>query len=1161
MKSLNLEDITTGSINQKKISLKDIAIVGISVNLPGAKNLNELWNVLTSGAEQIGELPESRQYDVNQYMNYMAEEKELNQCGYLNDIDKFDYKFFRLSYREACSMDPRHRLFLQSAWEAIEDGGYSSESIQGTKTGIYVGLSDLGDYTYIDMFKNTSPNAIINAVSGNTASLLPSRLSYLLDLKGPSMVIDTSCSSSMTALAQACQSVRSGNIDMALVSGVRIYPYPVDNGIKLGIESSDGKTRTFDSKADGTGTAEAVISILIKPLVNAEKDNDHIYGVIKGFALNQDGNSLGLTSPNGDSQIKVLEEAWNDAGINPQELSYIEAHGTATKLGDPIEVEAISKAISKYTDLRQYCGIGSIKSNIGHSYDASGLVSLAKVLLILKHKHIPPTINFKTLNSQINLDNSPVYISDSNRDIDGSQDEILCGISSFGFSGTNGHMVLRSYQKTPNKKSSKRNIVALSSKSLNSLHSLLRNLYRYIWTTEEIRIDDICYTYANRDTYDYRIAFEVSDWNEFKELVKNATCKFEKLSCMEKVYLSSNISGQKRSISHGDDMYENTCIKYINGDPIALRALYKERECKTVSVPTYAFEEIRCWLTVPDGVIAYQVEQTNETKPQERTVKLISDDDYKFSDIEKTVADIWGKSLGCQSININDNYFDLGGDSILAIQICNMVDKRFNLSTNVSEIMRHPCLKEYSAYISLLVNNFETVLPSETSIIKTERNTMNLTSSVQKRMYITQSMYPSSIFNNISRVWIIHGQLQVERFVEAIKYVVDRHEVLRSSYHVENGELYQKISEVELPVKYIENPQDDFNEIIIDYIKPFELNCAPLFRIVIAKYSDCYKVLFDFHHIITDGTSNGVIASEIIRRYESKELLPLDLQYIDYASWQNKNRNSVTIQNQESYWVEVFKEKPPRIKYENKDFTGSQIMANEYVTILSKEQTNQLNKFASINRVSVFSSILSTLFVALAAYNDESDIVVGIPTSGRHYQGISESVGAFINTLAIRSYVTTQDSLLTFIRTIYKITLEAFDNQDYQYDDLIKRLHQEGYSTNESLFDVMFMYHNMPMPNIVADEIHIENYNIFNGESQFPLTLEATPLDNKIELKFIYQMSSFSNESIAQLAKNIKSLIENINTIYAKQIEDIDCIVKNQKKIRYQNSIDTDFSL
>lgn len=380
-------------------------------------------------------------------------------------------------------------------------------------------------------------------------------------------------------------------------------------------------------------------------------------------------------------------------------------------------------------------------------------------------------------------------------------------------------------------------------------------------------------------------------------------------------------------------------------------------------------------------------------------------------------------------------------------------------------------------------------------------------------------------------------------------------------YHVDNGELYQKISEIELPIKYIENPQDDFNEIVIDSIKPFELSCAPLFRIVIAKYQDCYKVLFDFHHIITDGTSNGVIANEIVQRYESKELKPLDLQYIDYSTWQNRYRNSASIQDQESYWVEVFREKPPRIKYENKEFTGSQIMANEYVTPLSEQQTNILNEFTSNNRISIFSSILSTLFVALTAYTGERDIVVGIPTSGRHYRGISETVGAFINTLAIRSCVTSQDSLLTFIRTVYKITLEAFDNQDYQYDDLMKRLHQEGYSTNESLFDVMFMYHNMQIPNITADEVRIENYNIFNGESQFPLILEATPIDSKIELKFIYQMSSFSRESIVQLAKNIKSLIENINKIYAKRIEDIDYIAKKQKTIRYQNSIDTDFSL
>lgn len=324
MKKLDLNNISVIDIQKEEISLKDIAIVGISLNMPGANSLRELWGILEGGSEAAGSMYEPRWNDTIQYMQYMnGSKKNLYKCGYLDEIDKFDYKFFRLSYREACSMDPKHRLFLQSAWKAVEDAGYNTQSIRGTKTGVYIGVSDLGDYKYVDMVKNVVPETVISAVTGNTISLLPSRFSYLFDLRGPSMVIDTACSSSMTALIQACQAIRNRNIDMAVVSGIRIYPYPIDSGIKLGMESSDGKTRTFDYKADGTGMSEAVISVFLKPFDNAVKDNNYIYGIIKGYALNQDGDSIGLTAPNGDAQIRLLEEAWRDSGINPEDLPNI----------------------------------------------------------------------------------------------------------------------------------------------------------------------------------------------------------------------------------------------------------------------------------------------------------------------------------------------------------------------------------------------------------------------------------------------------------------------------------------------------------------------------------------------------------------------------------------------------------------------------------------------------------------------------------------------------------------------------------------------------------------------------------------------------------------------------------------------------------------------
>lgn len=303
-------------------------------------------------------------------------------------------------------MDPRQRLFLESAWSTLEDAGYSGGQLSGTKTGIYVGLSSDGSNEYFKLIEQGDPSLIGLSTAGNIKSFIASRLAYILDLQGPSMIIDTACSSSLVALHVACQAIKNNECEAALVGGVNIKIFPKteeENKMGIGISSSDSKIRTFDDQADGTNSGEGVASILIKPLHKAIRDRDHIYAVIKGSAVNQDGSSVGITAPNMTAQENVIVEAWRQAHVDPRTITYWEAHGTGTKLGDPIEVHAIQRAFSRFTDRKQFCAIGSLKTNIGHLDSLAGLAGLMKAVMAIQYKKYRPAC----------ISNSPTVISNS----------------------------------------------------------------------------------------------------------------------------------------------------------------------------------------------------------------------------------------------------------------------------------------------------------------------------------------------------------------------------------------------------------------------------------------------------------------------------------------------------------------------------------------------------------------------------------------------------------------------------------------------------------------------------------------------------------------------------------------------------------------------------
>jgi acyl transferase domain-containing protein/enoyl-CoA hydratase/carnithine racemase/aryl carrier-like protein len=472
-----------------------IAVIGMAGQFPKARNTAEFWNNLVQGVDcieeiQAGRWPLAAYYDPNPQAPGKSYSKWM---GALEDVDKFDPLFFNISPLEAEMMDPQQRLFLESCWTCIEDAGYNPATLSGSKCGVFVGCG-AGDYGMslgVDDMDAT-------AHMGSSVSILAARISYLLNLQGPCIAMDTACSSSLVAIASACDSLILGNSDLALAGGVSVMAGPMLHIMtsKAGMLSPDGRCYTFDQRANGFVPGEGVGLVMLKNLAQAERDGDHIYGVIKGWGVNQDGKTNGITAPNGESQASLEKEVYNRFGIDPQHIQLIEAHGTGTKLGDPIEVAALKAAFQPFTRKEHYCALGSVKSNVGHLLAASGVAGVIKTLLALQYQQIPATLHFENLNEHIDLKGSPFYVNAACQDWRVPPDQArLAAVSSFGFSGTNAHLVIEEYAETPAAKAvpgpQAPAIVVLSAKNPQRLEQSARDLHQYLGAAGRLAATDL----------------------------------------------------------------------------------------------------------------------------------------------------------------------------------------------------------------------------------------------------------------------------------------------------------------------------------------------------------------------------------------------------------------------------------------------------------------------------------------------------------------------------------------------------------------------------------------------------------------------------------------------------------------------------------------------
>lgn len=419
-----------------------IAIVGAGCRFPGGScDLDSFWRFLRDGGDGVVEVPADR-WDVDAYYHEDPStpgKTNTRRAGFIDEVDRFDPYFFGISPRESMGMDPQQRLFLEVAWEALEDAGQPAESLRGTSTGVFVGVFS-NDY---QLMQFADPEAIDVYSNSGTGCAIPGRLSFALDLRGPCVAVDTACSSSLTAIHLACQSLRAGDNERAIVGGVNLMLSPISTVAlsKLQALSPDGLCKTFSARADGMGRGEGCGVVVLERLRDAVAAGRTIRAVIRGSAINQDGRSSSFTSPNAMAQREVIRQALDNARVSPQEVRYIEAHGTGTALGDPIEIDALT-AIYGQAPARHRCGVGSVKTNFGHLEAAAGMAGLLKVVCALEHRTIPAHLHCDALNPHLSLADTPFFIPTETQPWPTGDGPLIGAVSSFGLNGSNAHIVV-----------------------------------------------------------------------------------------------------------------------------------------------------------------------------------------------------------------------------------------------------------------------------------------------------------------------------------------------------------------------------------------------------------------------------------------------------------------------------------------------------------------------------------------------------------------------------------------------------------------------------------------------------------------------------------------------------------------------------------------------
>jgi len=1136
--------------DQPAAGAEDMAIIGMACRFPGADNKEEFWANLLAGRSAIGPFPPHRRADLGGIDDGRI---KLFEGGFLDSVDGFDHDYFRIPPNVARHMDPYQRLFMETAVEAIEDAGYTKQALHGKPVGVFVG----NDHTHrlINSYLDFIAEPDFNSLTGSWTGVLASRISYLFNLKGPAVVVDTACSSGLVALDQAIKALRDKDCEVALVGAANLFFLP-SKGIVGEIESESPQVRAFDRDAHGTVWGEGVAALLVKPLAQALRDGDAVYAVVKGIAINNDGASNGLTAPNAKAQQEVILKAWERAGINPEELSYIETHGTGTHLGDPIEIKGLAGAFSRHSARRQFCGIGSVKTNIGHTVGTAGLASLIKVLLSLKHGQIPPSIHFDAPNPFIDFCDSPVYLNDRVRDWQPGEKPRLAGVSSFSLCGTNCHVVVQEAPARPDAQAREGHyLFPVSARNPGLLALTLRRYLAFLDGGQTPTLAEICHTAATgREHHKLRAAVLAQDLAGLRaSLLTLLEAVEEGRGCEDgRVFYPGaetrppvsdrEAKARAAEAAQKPDAKSLAALAeaYLGGAAIPWDELWKDSKPQRVGLPPQPFQHTRFWEKPPAATFAAVSTATPQPETSDLEDKLpgwaeflakVQAEPVRVAGLESIedslpyaiAAYLWSEVLGYPRLELDEDYYALGGDSITGMKIVHLFNTLFGMNLSPADILAAPTLRQFVGVL-LDKHGFSRILSApeagEAELIeRLPPAPAYALSRAEKRMFLLDRMNPGSTSYNVNAV-VAMAATDPREAEAIIRRIIDRHEILRAGFELREGEPVKTIrSSVPFAVETLEipptgQPEAALRQAVEAFIRPFDIARPPLLRVAFARSPSDFYMMIDMHHIVTDGSSMGVIIGEYLALEAGQTLEPLPFQYQDFAAWQNRRFESGIYQPQADFWKARFEDGIPALELKTdyprpgyQDFQGSK----EHFFI-DAELAAGLRSLARAQGATLFMVLLAAFKTLLYRLGGGDDLVVGSPVAGRSRLDLHGLVGMFVNTLALRDRVLEEDSFATFLNTVKTNTLAALQHQDYPYEELLEILDVPRNAGRNPLFDVYFVLQNEDMGFSGGRKVRTVPYD--TGTAKFDMTVIAREAEDGILLDWEYAVALYKASTI-----------------------------------------------
>jgi amino acid adenylation domain-containing protein len=971
------------------------AIIGMSCRFAGARSVAEFWTNLANGVESVGDafpeaLDDASAYGVRSPEPWHAADA---RCGFIPGADEFDPTFFGLTAAEACRMDPQQRVCLTEGWHALEDSGYTGSRLQEATVGVFLGARDMG---YVAL-SATAPDAAADAILGKDVSLNAARLSYFCNLRGPSLTLDTACSSSLVAVHLACRSLAVGECDVALAGGVSITPDPAFYRAtkNLNVLSPTGHTRSFDADADGFVHAEGVGFVVIKPLARALAARDRIYAVILGTAVNQDGRSNGIAAPNAESQSRLQEDLYRRISINPETITYVEAHGTGTKLGDPIEIAALTRSFAKFTTQKQFCAIGSVKTNIGHATAAAGIAGLIKLALCLDRRLLPPSLHYRTPNPWIDFVNSPFYVNTTARQWTSVPGAPRRGaINSFGMGGTNAHCVLEEappvdLPDTPHKPAYLVPITAANESGLKLVAEVLRAWLRREATQEALR--DISWSLlVGRRLFATGFLLEARDKSDLIER------------------LGDIIEGRAPEGRLELDVAPSDAKRPTNGAPVAQQiargwhgdwsALYRGEAVRFISLPGYPFSQERFWI---DSQRRLDLSAAPSPVLQRASTREL---------LLALVADVLTTEVG--KIPIDRSLPELGFDSLRALSLKQSLDSRLGADTPVQLLLDNITIAELAHRLTSAAGSSSGEKPRGSPAYKTfgDPNELFPLTDLQAAYFVARHMPDADSCGCHNYLEFPVEDLSMDQLERAWARLVERHPMLRARIEASGQQRIPK----DTPASFIAREDQrtltpEERQIRLAAIREemshrrYKTGESPLYEIRVSLLpANRARIHVSMDSWIVDGASATVLYREWRYLYEKPdaELAPVRGTFRDFVLSMKAWEASPGRRESVSYWENKLKDCPPAPRLPWK--TGPKKLAGRRCRIecvFGSGELACLRQTASEASISIGVLLLGTHIEALKASGAGERFPLMLTVSNREFApSCAATVGPFNST-------------------------------------------------------------------------------------------------------------------------------------------------------------------